>query len=190
MRISRLASLLMVLGLITILALPGMASAGTVAQGKIWTFTWSMAPESYTPYSGNLSAGGEMAFAISSDHTIDVFVFNQAQYDQYLATGIDTPGYDGPAIHSYLDTTRVEALLTAPATDRYYLVIDNTVAGADPGTSSKAVTLQIVYPITAIVTDALALFGAMLLICGIILLVILIGSVIDLTPKKLDPKQQ
>ena len=65
-----------------------------------------------------------------------------------------------------------------------YLVLDNTPAGHDPGTSQKDAVLRIVYPLSAIVTDAVVLFGVMLAIVAIVLIAIVAMALIPNVPRK------
>lgn len=184
MKRAQIACLTALLVVLSTAVIPSAAMAGTSIQGKVWTITLNLSPDSYVPYSGNLSKGEQTAFALTSDAPIDVFAFNQSQYDNYSATGRLTPGYSGPAVWSALGVTNVEALLTASSSDRYYLVIDNTVAGEDPGSAAKTVDLQIIYPISPIETNSLALFVSLLAICGIVLLAVMLVSVLDFSAKK------
>ncbi len=176
--------LIIALGLALMMILPSPASAGTSTSGRVWTIPITLQPNTFNVHAGNITAGEKTAFALTSDGAVDVFIFNQSQYDQYKIIGITTPGYEGPAVYTAFATTRVEAILTADTSGTFYLVIDDTVAGHDPGTSQRDAVLKIVYPLSAIVTDAYILFGVMLVIAAIVLVAIIAIAFIPNMPKK------
>jgi hypothetical protein len=176
--------LVIVSALLFMTVVPGQAAAGTSTNGRIWTIPMTLNPDTYNVHAGNITAGEKTAFAITSDGPIDVFVFNQSEYDQYKTTGIVTPGYEGPAHYTAFATTSSEAILTAETSGTYYLVLDNTPAGLDPGTSQRNAVLKIVYPLSAIVTDALVLLGVMLLILAIVFIAVIAFSIVPTGTKR------
>lgn len=122
----------------------GLVSACTFANGHD-NFTYDLAEQRYAVREGALKAGEQAAFSIRGG-AMDVFVFNEDQYYSYVDLGTGSAGWRGAAAYKSLGVSSVDFVFTAPAEGKYYLVMDNTVAGADPGANENSVILDVMYP--------------------------------------------
>ena len=124
----------------------GAVSACTFADGHE-SFEYDISPQEYAAREGAMKAGEQASFVIRGG-AVDVFVFNEDQYFSYVNLGKDEAGWKGAAAYKVLGVSSTEFIFTAPSEGSYFLVIDNTVAGSDPGESQKAVTVDILFPLT------------------------------------------
>ncbi|HUL39882.1 MAG TPA: hypothetical protein VLU38_06290 [Methanomassiliicoccales archaeon] len=126
----------------------GLVSACTFANGYE-NFEYQIAPQGYALREGEMKAGEQATFAISGGD-VDVFVFTEQQYYSYVNLNQYEPGWNGLAVHKELGVSSTHFILTAPAQGNYYLVIDNTVAGSDPGMANKTISMDAIYPFSPI----------------------------------------
>jgi hypothetical protein len=122
-----------------------VVSACTFANGHE-SFEYDISPQEYAAREGAMKAGEQASFVINGG-TVDVFVFNPDQYFSYVNLGKDQAGWKGSAAYQALGVSSTEFIFTAPSEGNYFLVIDNTVAGSDPGESQKSVSMDILSPL-------------------------------------------
>jgi hypothetical protein len=125
----------------------GMVSACTFANGHE-SFGYDISPQEYAAREGAMKAGEQASFVITGG-VVDVFVFNEDQYYSYVNLGKDEAGWKGAAAYKSLGVSSAEFVFTAPSDGNYFLVIDNTVAGSDPGESQKTISMDVFFPFNA-----------------------------------------
>jgi len=121
-----------------------MVSACTFANGYE-SFQYEISAQDYVAREGAMRSGEKATFAITGGY-VDVYVFNENQFYSYVNLGKDVPGWIGTASYRELGVNSTDFIFTAPADGNYFLVIDNTVAGSDPGDVQKSINVDIVYP--------------------------------------------
>ena len=119
-------------------------SACTFSDGH-GQFEYDIDAQGYAVREGSMEMGEQVSF-ISRGGMMDVFIFNEEQYYTYVTVGIEREGWQGSALRKDLGVLSSYMVFTAPTDGNYFYVIDNTVAGSDPGESQKAITLDSVYP--------------------------------------------
>lgn len=121
-----------------------VVSACAFANGHE-SFQYEISPQDYVAREGAMKAGEQAAFAIHGG-VVDVFVFNEDQYYSYVNLGKDEIGWKGAAVFKELGISSTDFTVTAPVDGRYFLVIDNTVAGSDQGNVQKSISMDAFYP--------------------------------------------
>lgn len=122
----------------------GIVSACTFSDGHE-QFQYDLDAQGYAVREGSMKMGEQVSF-ISRGGMMDVFIFNEDQYYTYVTVGSEKDGWQGAALHKDLGVLSSYAIFTAPTDGNYFYVIDNTVAGSDPGAAQKVITLDSVYP--------------------------------------------
>ncbi len=152
------------------------ASASTFANGSE-SFHYDISPQSFAVREGAMKTGEKAFFAISGG-MVDVYVFNGQQYYSYVNQGKYQSGWEGAAVFRDLGTSNSSFSFTAPADGDYVLVIDNTVAGTDPGNVQKSISMNVIYPFENVDNQAPWPFLAVVLvgIAGLALLVLVVFS--------------
>jgi hypothetical protein len=126
----------------------GLVSACTFANGHE-SFEYDISPQEYAAREGAMKAGEQASFLISGG-MMDIFVFNEDQYYSYVNLGKDEEGWKGAAAYKEFGVSSARFIFTAPSEGSYFLVIDNTVAGSDPGMAQKTISMDALYPFNAV----------------------------------------
>ena len=134
----------LVAGLVLVSLGIGTASACTFANGHE-SFQYDILAHAYAAREGSMKMGEQATFTIRGG-VVDVYVFNEAQYYSYVNLGQYEDGWSGVAAYKEFEVSSTSFVFTAPAEGNYFLVVDNTVAGSDPGNLGKNMTVDIFYP--------------------------------------------
>ena len=138
-------------------------------------FEYELGAQEFAVREGVMKAG-ERVSLVSVGGPVDVFIFNEVQYLSYTEVGRKSPGWRGAALQTELGTSSSQVVFTAPADGTYYYVIDNTVAGADPGDEAKSVTHDSLFPFGEYANEPFP-FYLPLIIAGLVLFTLAVLTV-------------
>lgn len=160
--------------MLAIITLPAVPAASAQDNQNYITTTVTLDAGQYKYFSANVSSGEQIAFNIGSSQQFDLFIFNQQQFNDYVAIGIHTSGYNGPAQWTSLGTFGAATSFGAQTSGKYYLVLDNTIAGVNPGNTSKTIDVGVIFPYTPASSNDLPFISALVIIAVLVIIIIAI----------------